>query len=77
MLENWCIENRKNSYFRSLDQNNHLNESIHAGIDYSLFGSYSVLADHLLMMCWIDGKMANFNELVSLIESKKISGKTR
>jgi hypothetical protein len=50
-------------------------ESSQQQLDLGKFTSLNKFVDHLLMLCWIDGKKNLFQELLNLVQTNKIDGK--
>lgn len=72
MLEQWCNERIKKSYFKNQNQNN-----FEISLNDASSNSYENLADNLLEQAWINKDAKFLNELIKLIESKKISSKNK
>ena len=63
MLENWCVDKRKRSFFKD-ELNSPIRSETEEEID----------ADSLLEKTWIEGDLELFNVLIELIEKGKIDG---
>jgi hypothetical protein len=76
LLENWCNERRKKSYFKNqniIEPENKTDlmkyENVHGT-------SNEKIADNLLEKAWINDDPKYIKELITLIESKKLNGNT-
>lgn len=70
MLENWCIERRKKSYFKDKYDGQEIWSEINQNSDIK--DSDQNLADFLLEKAWTDGNMSFFDQIFSIVESLKI-----
>ena len=64
LLESWCVEKRKNLFYTDQDQKIAVDEL-----------SLSKSVDDLIEKSWIYPNKEYFDELLILVETKKISGK--
>ena len=80
LLEKWCTERRKKSYFKNqnlIDSDLSHNESRVRHNENNSFNATSNerLADSLLEKAWVNEDPSHIKDLICLIETKKIRGK--
>ena len=69
MLEKWCIEKRKQSYFKPAETG----QIVLADL-YDEASDTSSIHDDIIEKAWINGKIEYFNYLINLIKKNKMSG---
>ena len=72
LLENWSNERRKKSFYTSNQNSVDISFMVNFNLDEP--ESCLKLADLLIEKSWINNEKAYLNNLISLVESKKISG---
>ena len=72
MLENWSNERRKKSFYSS--NQNSVDTSFMVNFNLDEPESCLKLADLLIEKSWINNEKTYLNNLIGLVESRKISG---